>query len=370
MSAYLKKGIAVWILGFITFLGALNTLYAVRLGALEYTDSTIQLYIISDIAETLLGTREIRIMDYFWASTTLTFVFLGLTAIAATRKPPLDPALVKMFVKLDGNLKANRKTLENGLEENKNALETVRLDILDGFDANKKASEKLLSDARIQIMGGLEEHGKVIRKIIQSVREELLSSIETNVRKVEQETLTALGKQRSAIQKVERMNKRSAKTMEKQIAELTDMRTRVERIEREFTRPQPKLTSLDKPEDVKGIGPRLAEELKAIGTTNVGELITTDPATIGEKTRVSQEMAKNLQATAQLLMIPGVDENDAELLKEVEVFTIRDLAEQDPIQLSAKLTEVANTYVKQGKITESEKPTVEEVLSWVKHAKY
>jgi len=370
MSAYLKKGISVWILGFITFLATLNMLYAVRLGALEYTDSTIQLYIISDLTETILGTREMRVMDYFWVSTTLTFVFLGLTAIAATRKPPLDPALVKMFVKLDGNLTANRRTLKDGLEENKEAMENARMDLLDGLDANRKASEKLLSNARIQIVGGLEEHGKIIRKIIQSVREELLSSIETNVRNVREETLTALGKQRSMIQKVTRLNKRSAKTMEKQMAELADMRTRLERMESAFAPPQPKLTSLDKPEDVKGIGPRLAEELKAIGITSVGELITTDSATIGEKTRVSQEMAKHLQATAQLLMIPGVDQNDTELLREVEVFTVKELAEQDPIQLSGKLTEVAKTYVEQGKITDSERPTVEEVSSWVRHAKY
>ena len=366
MSAYLKRGISVWILGFITFLAALNTLNAVRLEALEYTDSATQLHIISDITERILGTREIQVMSYFWVSATLTFVFLGLTAIVANRKPPTDPALVKMFVKLDGNLTANRRTLKDGLEENKKAMETARMDVLEGLDLTKKASEKLLSNARKEIMGGLEEQGKTI----QSVREELLSTIKTNVSNVRKETLAALGKQRGAIQKVERLNKRSVETIEKQMAELADMRTRLERMENAFMPPRPKLTSLDKSENVKGIGPRLAEELRAMGITNVGELITADPAAIDEKTRVSQDMAKQLQATAQLLMIPGVDENDAELLKEAEVFTIRELAEQDPIQLSGKIAEIAKTYVEEGKITESEKPTVEEVLSWVKHTKY
>lgn len=366
MSAYLKRGIVVWILGFITFLAALNTLYAVRLGALEYTDSTVQLYIISDITQILLGTSQIQIMPYFWMSTILTFVFLGLTAIAANRKPPLDPALVKMFVKLDGNLTANRKTLRDGLEENKKTVETARMDVLEGLDVYKKSSERLLGNTRNEVMGGLEEQGKTI----QSVRKKLLSTIETSVSNVSKETLAALGKQRGAIQKVERLNKRSVETIEKQMAELADMKTRLERIESAFTPPQPKLTSLGKPEDVKGIGPRLAKELKAMGITSVGELITADSVAVGEKTRVSQEMAKQLQATAQLMMIPGVDENDAEMLKEVEVFTIRELAEQDPIQLSGKIREVAKTYLEQGKIAEGEEPTVEEVLSWVKHAKY
>ncbi|UCE15750.1 MAG: DUF4332 domain-containing protein [Candidatus Bathyarchaeota archaeon] len=364
MSVYFKKGITLWILSFLTFLAALNTLNAVMLGALQYTVSPIQIYVISDITQNIVGTREIQAISYFWVSTALTFVFLGLTAIVATRKPPLDPALVRMFVKLDGNLTANRKTLKEGLEENKNTLETVRMDMLEGLDGNKKASEKLLGTARKEIMDGLEEQWKTI----QSVREELRSAIDTNVSNVKQETLAALGKQRRAIQKVERLNKQSAETMEKQMAELIDMRTRLEKME-EFKPPQPKLTSLDKPEDVRGIGPRLAKEFKAIGITSVAELVTTDPAVIAEKTRVSQDMAKHLQATAQLQMIPGVDENDAELLKEAEVFTIRELAEQDPIQLSGKVREIAKTYVEEGKITEDEKPTVEEVLSWVKLAK-
>ncbi len=142
-------------------------------------------------------------------------------------------------------------------------------------------------------------------------------------------------------------------------------------MEKTFIPSQPTLTSLSKPEDVKGIGPRLAEELLAMGITSVGDLITADPVAIDEKTRVSQEMAKHLQATAQLMMIPGVDENDAELLKEADVFSIKkELSEQDPIQLSARIGEIAKIHVEQGKITESEKPTIEEILSWVKHAKY
>ncbi len=366
MSAYLKRGIAVWILGFTTFLAALNMLYAVKLEALEYPDSPIQLYIISDITEILLGTREIQAIIYFWTATALTFVFLGLTAVAANRKPPTDPALIKMFVRLDGNLTANRRKLEDGLEENKKTMENARMDVLEGLDLTKRASEKLLSATREEVMGRLEEQGKAI----QSVREELLSTIGTSVSNVRKDTLAALGKQRTAIQKVERLNKRSVETVEKQMAELEDMRTRLERIESAFAPPQPKLTSVNKPEDVRGIGPRLAEELKAMGITSVSELVTADPAAIDEKTRVSQDMARNLQSTAQLMMVPGVDENDAELLKEAEVFTIRELAAQDPIQLSGKIREIAKTYVEQEKLTESEKPTIEEVASWIKHAKY
>jgi len=357
MSAYLKKGIAVWILGFITFLAGLNALNATILWALGTVD--FQPYLIGQITGTM------PITTYFWASTAIAFIFLGFTAIAATSKPPLDPGLVKMFVKLDGNLTANRKTVNDGLEENKTALENARMDVLDGLDGSRKASEKVIRDTTKEIMDRVEEQGKTI----QGIREELLSTIKTDISDIRKETLDAIGKQTRQLQKVERLNKKSAETIETQMAELTDIRTRLERMESAFTPPQPKLTSQNKPEDVRGIGPRLAEELRAMGITSVGELVTADPTAIDEKTRLSREMAKSLQATAQLLMVPGVDENDAELLKEADVSTIRELAEQDPIQLGGKIMEIAKTHVEQKKITESEKPTIEEVLSWVKHAR-
>ncbi|MFQ5759242.1 MAG: DUF4332 domain-containing protein, partial [Candidatus Bathyarchaeia archaeon] len=121
--------------------------------------------------------------------------------------------------------------------------------------------------------------------------------------------------------------------------------------------------------DVKGIGPRLAEELEAMGITNVGEFLTADPAVIDKKSRLTRETAERLQGTVQLLMIPGIETTDVELLEKAGVTNRKELAERDPFELCKKLTEVAKTYVEERKISESEKPTVEEVLSWVKLAK-
>lgn len=73
-----------------------------------------------------------------------------------------------------------------------------------------------------------------------------------------------------------------------------------------------------------------------MGIANVGEFIMADPVNIAEKTRVSHKVATNLQANAQLLMVPGIDQNDAELLEKVEITTRRELADQDPIELSRK----------------------------------
>jgi len=80
-------------------------------------------------------------------------------------------------------------------------------------------------------------------------------------------------------------------------------------------------------------------------------------------------MATKLHASAQLLMVPGIDQNDAELLEKVGITTPGELANQDPIELSRKIGEVAKAYVEQGKMLEAEKPTIEEVWSWIKLAK-
>jgi predicted RecB family nuclease len=95
----------------------------------------------------------------------------------------------------------------------------------------------------------------------------------------------------------------------------------------------------------------------------------TDPAIIDEKTRVSRKMAEHLQAIAQLLMVPGVDENDAELLLEAGVTSRRELAAQDLVSLSRKIGEITRAHIEEKKMSEDEKPTIEEISSWINMAK-
>lgn len=355
MSAQLKRGITIWILSFLAFLAGLNAFNAVIMWTLNGIDTMVQPYLIGD----LIG--PIKVTTYFWTSITTTFIFLGLTSIIAFRKLPPDPTILETFAKIEENLATNRRTLEDNLIANRSALESTRMDLLELFTKFNKN----LDNARKEILDTMQKQEETAQKI----REELLSAIETKISDTRQQIIGALQKQVEITQKVERSNKKLATTIKKQIAELTDVRTRLEKMEKELTPPKPRLTSLSKPEEIKGIGPVLGEELRAMGITTIGELITADPATIDEKTRASREIAERLQATAQLLMVPGVDENDAELLKEAGITSRRELADQDPIQLSKKMGEVAKTYIEQGKISESEKPIIEEVLSWIRMAK-
>jgi len=310
MSAYLKKVITVLILGFLTFMATLNTLHGVILWAINGGDYIFEPYLLG----TIIG--GVPITTYFWASAVATFIFFSLTTVVAYWKPPRDSALAREFLKMEENMMVNRYKLE--------------------------------------------EQGKTI----QSIYKELFPILES-ISTVKKETSTELERQRRAIQNAGKLN---AKIIEKEMLKLNSIKTRLRNIEKQIRPLQPKITSSDKPQKINGIGPRIGDALRAMGISSVGELITTDPTIIAVKTRLSQETVKQLQASAQLQMVPGVGETDVGLLRDVGVFTIKELAGQDPIQLGRRIAEIAKTYVEQGKIDESEKPSLEEVMSWVKLA--
>lgn len=352
----LKRGVAVWISGFLTFLGAINVVNAVTLWRLEGRYSIINPYLIGD----WIGAMQVS--TYFWASVTATFVFLGLTSVIAYRRLPPDPAIVRMLVKLGGTLATTKKTVE-----------TAQKDLYDGLENNKIAREQLFKKSNANLDNTRQEMLSALvgqEKTIQKVRKDTLFAIETNLSSVRKDLLGKLDRQAKAVQKVERTSKWNAKRVEKQTASLTDIGSKLGKIEAELMPPEPRLTSQNELEDMKGIGSSLGKELRSIGLKNIGELIATEPATIAEKTRPSPEMVERLQQRALLLMIPGINESDIRLLKEVGITSRKELADQDPILLSRRMEEVAKTYVETGKISREEKPSIEEISSWIKNAKF
>jgi predicted RecB family nuclease len=68
-------------------------------------------------------------------------------------------------------------------------------------------------------------------------------------------------------------------------------------------------------------------------------------------------------------MVPGVDENDAELLLEAGVNSRRELAAQDLVSLSRKIGEITKAHIEEKNMSEDEKPTIEEISSWIRMAK-
>jgi len=351
----IKRGVTVWISAFVTFLSIMHSFAMSILLINEGADAIVNPYIISDIFGGL------NVETYLWMSVTATFIFLGITCIIAYRKQPPDPEIIKMFLKVGGNLATLRKAQEASITETASQMEH-----------NRKVNQKIFSNIKLD----LEETNKEIitllakqRGAFKKIHLDLVSTIEKKTVETGEKLSTDLRKQETTMIRLKRLNEESLAALNKQRAELEEIELRLERIEGNMVPIQAKLKSLDDPENIKGIGPSLGKELTGLGITSVGDFLTTDPYVIGEKTRISQELAENLQAMAQLMMIPGLDANDAELLTEVGVSSRVELASQDLIELSRKVREITKIYVDQGKISKDECPTIEEISSWIRMAR-
>ncbi len=68
-------------------------------------------------------------------------------------------------------------------------------------------------------------------------------------------------------------------------------------------------------------------------------------------------------------MVPGVKEKYLSLLEGVNVRDRNSLSEQDPIALSKKINTIFEANVAKRKISPADKPTIEEIDSWVKFSR-
>jgi predicted flap endonuclease-1-like 5' DNA nuclease len=290
-------------------------------------------------------TGGVSIATYLWISIFATFVFLGMTLNSLTNKIP-DPTLLEDVIRKVKSLQNDQKVLEK--------IKT-KLMVIDAS----------LSDVRRGFLEGFSEQREDMRKI----RGELVSKFDKKLADFKEETAKQLGKMEKALQRAERTNKKRATVLTKQMKEIAKIKLKLEKLERELAQPKPRLTSQSDLKKVKGIGTYLANELKGIGITSVGELILTDPLIIAEKTGTSRRTIEKLQGRAQLLMVPGITEKDITLLEDLGITNRKKLADQDPIELGKRMNGILRAYVEKGKISEAEKPTIEEMASWIKFAK-
>jgi hypothetical protein len=266
-----------------------------------------------------------------------------------------------LLLKIGGNLAALRKSQE-----------TQTTEFADQMEHNRKINRQFFST----VTAGLEEgtkktdelfaaHDKTAKKS----RQEIVATVEKTSTESDAKLSADLKRQEAVINGVKRLSEENSAALKTQSTVLEAMKAQLEGIQSNLVPNQPKLKSIDSPEELKGIGPSLGKELRLLGINSVGEFLTTDPIIIGEKTRVTQETAEHLQAMAQLMMIPGISTTDAELLIEAGVRSRRQLADQDLIQLSRKIGDIAKIYVAQGKISKEENPTIEEISAWIRNAK-
>jgi hypothetical protein len=157
-----KRAIYVWISVFATFLAIMCSFAMAVLLINEGAGAVVRPYILG-----IFGGLSVE--SYLWISVTATFILLGITSLIVCRKQPPDPEIVKMFLKVGGNLAALRKAQEASITET-----------ADQIEYNKKVNQKFFSDIKSDIeeakemLALLENH----RKAIEKIRLDLTSAIE------------------------------------------------------------------------------------------------------------------------------------------------------------------------------------------------
>ena len=146
----------------------------------------------------------------------------------------------------------------------------------------------------------------------------------------------------------------------RQIVALEEIEKKTEKIE-SLLAPKPLLTSCSNIQEISGIDRKITGKLKSAGITHVEDLITEYPTNIALNTKIPKKKIEKIQAAAQFLMIPGIDEKKTKLLQKVGITSAKKLADQDPIQLFKKLASAAENI--------DDRPSLEETASYIKFAR-
>lgn len=322
MSAKRISGVLTWILGLLTLIAVLNVFNAlIQLNL--YGGNAVTAF---RIFNTTLGSMNAEY--YFWLSVITAFALFSAASFSIYRGMPVDPQVTQRIGKVEENLATNSNMLEN-----------TQIGFFRKLEDNEKRADE------------------TFQKITQNI---------TDTRKELAENLDA---QRKTLESLEKETGKSADSVKKQTTELTKIKKTVDEInENKGKIEKPKLNGQTKLEDFRNVPPALAAKLSVARITNVSELLAADSMSIAEKTGQPPETIAHLQAEAQLLMVPGIDEKHSELLVKFGVTSRRELANQDPVQLYRGLNGIAKSYVDQGKMSSAKVPTIEDVSQWIKQA--
>lgn len=273
MSRYLKsgtvkKGIAVWILGFLSFLAFINVFNSVLWWSQAGPDYVVEPYLISQFF------GNIQIWQYFWLSIITALILFGGTIFAVLQNPE------ETGFGLLPILEAQKRVNEEYFEIFNTSLQSIKKEMANAYNKPEEILQELI------------------------VKMEPVLQMKTNI----DELSSVLEKQEEILRSIVRLNK----SIEKAKVDITNIKKGLTQLTLEtmITLPKPKITAESSPKEIKGIGPRTIDKLKAIGITNVGEFLTADPTLIGEKTPLTKDKAEHLQGIIQQLLIPEIDETD------------------------------------------------------------
>jgi len=294
-----------------------------------------------------------------------------LTSNQDNQQKLLESMQARVFL-VDENLEHTRKEIAKKLDDQGAEMKQT-------LDASVSAQQKLVDDTQSRLFmvdssiegmkkdfsKGLTDQGETVKQS----QTNLGNRLNNQFSDLREEIARQLGELKASSEQQEQRDKRTTAAISKQKDEIADIKLKLDALEQDLVKPKPELTSQSDTVDVKGIGPNKANELKEIGIATVGEFILTDPQEIAQKTSTSQAAVEKLQARAQLSMVPGVKGKDLILLEELGIMSRRQLANQDPIDLSKRINRLFTSLAEKGQFSEYERPTIEEIISWIKFAR-
>ena len=370
------EGKAIWALGFFSVLSVLNAITAIVLAIELGIEGTFEPYLIGSL------TGGIPVIVYLISSIVAALIFLGATTTKIISELS-NKALLNEI-----NAKVN--TIENGLQLQQKVLESLqarvflvdesvnamRKETAKAFGRQEEEMKRVQANLTERFDSGLAAVKNDTVKQLNGQREEikkinanLANMFTKNLAEVKDELAGQLVRMGDAMDRHEQRNIKSEKAILKQREEIAEVKSKLERLENEFAKPKPLLASHCNVEDVRGIGETTGRDLRAMGITNVDELLSTESGVIAMRTGMSEKTVEKLQGRAQLGMIPGVKEKDLILLEEAGVTNRKELAIQDSLELGRRINGIFKVYVADGKMSATEKPAIEEIDSWIKFAK-
>jgi hypothetical protein len=374
------RGKAIWILSFFTLLSALNAITAIVISINLGIEANFQPYLI----DTLTG--AIPVYWYLIGSIVGVVIFLAATSasiVSELSKIELLQQINKNTEQLkDGQtlLKTNQEDLIGTAFLLKQNIDQTQKQITHNFSEQEKHLKELHEDSTKKIE---EESVSITTKIRKNMKdnfgkqEESLQELHSSLsQRIEGEAIDAKAQVEIKLQTLQTMlqnREKAAKKQEKilttQKKEIAAIKDQITQIEEQFILPKTLLNSQSNPEKVRGIGPNTNNELKAMGITNIGELIIADPKAVAQKTSASEKMVKKLQGIAQLSMIPSLQDKDIALLEEIGIVDQKNLANQNAIEMGKKIQKTIKDQIEAGKTPEIEQPSIEQIRSWIKYSK-